>query len=184
MFLPASDLLRMTPHQPDRSKENPKTQRAKAGPVLLRLGSMAASWVGRHRVFALGALLLLLVAVIVGLSTLAEKEQHTISAIPDEGQERIEVQVLNATGEKNLALEVTEYLRGRGFDVVELGNADMPQSAATVVIDRCGRPEPARRVAAALGVPSPQVVSKPDRGLYLDVTVVLGRDFRKLQPKE
>lgn len=133
---------------------------------------------------ALGATLAGLLGIIVVLSVLGGGGATPASSAPPRGKDRVEVQVLNAAGERNLALRVTEFLRHEGFDVVELGNAEMPRSATTVVIDRCGDPSAARRVAAALGVDPAQVVSKPDPGLYLDVTVVLGRDFRKLTPME
>ena len=87
---------------------------------------------------------------------------------------RIRVQVRNASGIPGAAAHVTEYLREAGFDVVDFGNAEESDLAGTVVIDRVGVPGPAREVAAALqGVP---IRSDVDTTLYLDVTVLVGRD--------
>lgn len=87
---------------------------------------------------------------------------------------RIRVQVRNGSGIPGAAAEVTEYLRDAGFDVVDFGNAEEFDEPRTVVIDRAGARGRALEVAAALrGVP---VRSDVDTTLYLDVTVLVGRD--------
>ena len=87
---------------------------------------------------------------------------------------RIRVEVRNGSGIPGAASDVTAYLRDAGFDVVDFGNAEEFDVARTVVIDRVGAPERAREVAAVLrGVP---IRSGPDSTLYLDVTVLVGRD--------
>ncbi|HJR53459.1 MAG TPA: LytR C-terminal domain-containing protein [Gemmatimonadota bacterium] len=87
---------------------------------------------------------------------------------------RIRVQVRNGSGIPGAAGEVTEYLRDAGFDVVDFGNAEEFDEPRTVVIDRVGARDRALEVAAALrGVP---VRSEVDTTLYLDVTVLVGRD--------
>ena len=86
---------------------------------------------------------------------------------------RTRVEVLNGTTRPGLARSVTQRLRDAGFDVVYFGNG--PRTDSTVVLDRAGRPEVARAVAEALGVR--QVRSRPDPGLYLDATVILGADW-------
>lgn len=88
---------------------------------------------------------------------------------------RIRVEVLNATRTRGLARRATFYLRDRGFDVVEMGNAS-EQRDSTLVIDRSGHPEWARRVARAMG--NAPVVSRPDSSRYLDVTVLIGASWR------
>ena len=87
---------------------------------------------------------------------------------------RIKVEVLNGTKTKGLARRATLYLRNRGFDVVGAGTETEPR-ATTVVYDRSSHPEWARLVARALNAP---VVNKPDSSRYLDVTVILGADWR------
>lgn len=87
---------------------------------------------------------------------------------------RIKVEVLNGTKTPGLARRATRYLRGRGFDVVGAGTNSEPR-ATTVVYDRSSHPEWARLVARALNAP---VVNRPDSSRYLDVTVILGGDWR------
>ena len=93
---------------------------------------------------------------------------------------RIRVEVLNAGGEPGMARMATDQLRDRGFDVVYFGNAESFGRDSTVVLDRSGRLEAARAVGDALRAPS--VLSEPDTNLYLDVTVLLGREWTPASP--
>jgi hypothetical protein len=91
---------------------------------------------------------------------------------------RIRVQVRNGSGIPGAAAQVTEYLREAGFDVVDFGNAEGFDEPRTVVIDRVGDRDRALEVAAVLrGVP---IRSEVDTSLYLDVTVLVGRDAEAL----
>ena len=87
---------------------------------------------------------------------------------------RIKVEVLNGTRTKGLARRATQYLRDRGFDVVGSGTNIEPR-ATTVVYNRSSHPEWARLVARALNATA---VNQPDSSRYLDVTVILGADWR------
>lgn len=88
---------------------------------------------------------------------------------------RIRVEVLNASSVQGLARRATFFLRDRGFDVVEAGNA-AEKHDSTIVLDRSHNPEWARLVANAMGgVP---VAEAPDSTLYLDVTVLVGPAWR------
>jgi hypothetical protein len=87
---------------------------------------------------------------------------------------RIKVEVLNATKTRGLARSATSYLRDRGFDVVGSGNVS-EQRTSTIVYDRSSHPEWARLVARAMNAP---VVERPDSSRYLDVTVLIGANWR------
>ncbi|MDE3054572.1 MAG: LytR C-terminal domain-containing protein [Gemmatimonadota bacterium] len=89
--------------------------------------------------------------------------------------ERVRVEVLNATATRGLARAATFVLRRAGFDVVLIGTAGRQQDS-TVVLDRSGHPEWAARVARALG--GARVETRPDSTFYVDVTVLLGRTWR------
>lgn len=89
--------------------------------------------------------------------------------------ERVRVEVLNASGVPGLARKGTEVLRDGGFDVVSYGNAPGFAPDTSLVLDRVGRMELARAVADAVQVP--RVYARPDSNVYVDVTVVLGRDW-------
>jgi hypothetical protein len=142
--------------------------------------------VKRLPIWGLGATLLvvavLAVSLVAGLGRGGEAAptgaaQGTAGAVRAEG--RVRVEVLNAAGSAGLARLATHTLRSAGFDVVYFGNAAGERADSSVVIDRVGDVASARSVAAALGIE--RVVSQPDSTLYLDVSVVLGREWR---PKE
>jgi hypothetical protein len=94
----------------------------------------------------------------------------------------IQLDVLNGSGVPKLSQRFTDYLRARGFDVVEMGNYKDSKVENTRVIDRAGHLEAAQQVAEALGVQKSGVVRQIDRNSFLDVTVVIGKDFRLLKP--
>ena len=94
----------------------------------------------------------------------------------------IQLDVLNGSGTPRLGQRFTDYLRARGFDVVEMGNYKESGVEFTRVIDRAGDPAAARQVAEALGVAKDRVIQQIDKNVYLDVSVVIGKDFKSLKP--
>ncbi len=123
--------------------------------------------------------LVLLVYVLVKNAAAPSAEP---SIVEDGSTRIIQLDVLNGAGQPRLAQRLTDYLRSRGFDVVELGNFSRSDVEETIVYDRAGNLQAAQQVAAALGLPPERAVEKLDTTLYLDVTVVIGRDFHRLQP--
>ena len=95
---------------------------------------------------------------------------------------RVRVEVLNAGGIDGLARDATDYLRDSGFDVVNFGNVQDFGDDSSVVLDRVGRYETARAVAEVLGIDN--VLSEPDSNLYVDVSVLLGSEWRRPDPPE
>ncbi len=93
--------------------------------------------------------------------------------IPGE-DERVTVEVLNATGVDGLARAMTRHLRHQGIDVVYVGTAAMDTLSETFIAVRRGDTTVAARVREALGVG--RVVAQPDPRLLLDASVFLGRD--------
>lgn len=93
--------------------------------------------------------------------------------VPDDV--RVKVEVLNASGQRGLARRATFALRDAGFDVVRFAN-DPVFRDSTLVLSRSGRDDWAQLVARALG--GARVEARPDTSRYLDVTVLLGRDWR------
>ena len=88
---------------------------------------------------------------------------------------RVRVEVLNGGGVSGRAGQATDALRDAGFDVVLFGNAGTFDQDSSVVLDRVGGLDAARAVADVLGIHN--VRSELDSNLYLDVSVVLGRDW-------
>jgi hypothetical protein len=88
---------------------------------------------------------------------------------------RVRVQVINATTTNGLARRATRWLRDRGFDVVEIGGT-RERLDSSLVLDRSGHPDWARRAARAMG--GARVEARPDSSRYLDLTVLVGRAWR------
>jgi hypothetical protein len=106
----------------------------------------------------------------------AGPEQEVVKPPPPAAPgERIRVEVLNGGGMQGAARRATERLRDAGFDVVLTGNANTFDQDSSVVYDRMGRTDWAEAVAEALGIHNVEV--RPDTNLYVDVSVVLGRDW-------
>lgn len=145
----------------------------------------------RFQTAALAATLLLVAGLVVSMAlglgpdagsraAAAPEEVPDVPAARTPPGERVRVEVLNAAGVPGLARVATRTLRERGFDVVYFGNARGFAPESTLVIDRVGRAETAREVAAALEVE--RVLSRPDSTLLLEVTVVIGRDWKGAPP--
>jgi hypothetical protein len=88
---------------------------------------------------------------------------------------RVQVEVLNGTRRQGAARTATRMLRSHGLDVVFLGNADSLEDSTRVIVRR-GDPARARYIASALG--AGKVVVQSDTFRRVDVSVILGEDFR------
>jgi hypothetical protein len=90
-------------------------------------------------------------------------------------EHRVTVEVLNGTRRAGVARAATRLLRRGGLDVVYFGNADEAVDSTRVIVRR-GDPARGRDVRLALGVG--RIVAEPDTLRRVDVSVVLGADFR------
>lgn len=96
--------------------------------------------------------------------------------------EQIQVNVMNGCGEDGVARQTMDYLRARGFDVVEITNYDHFAVERSFLIDRVGDTLSAHKVAYALGIPDSLIVEERDSTLYLRSSIVLGNDYAILKP--
>lgn len=94
----------------------------------------------------------------------------------------IQLDVLNGCGARGAGAKFTSFLRGSGFDVVELRNYSSSGVERTIVIDRVGNLAAARKVAAALGVAEANVVQQLNPDYLVAVSVVIGADHQSLNP--
>jgi len=96
--------------------------------------------------------------------------------------EIIQVEVLNGCGVGGIADRFTDFLRNNKFDVVNMSNYIRFDLDETIVIDRTGNKANALFVAKALGVKSENVIQQLNNDYFLDVSIVIGRDYYTLQP--
>ncbi len=93
----------------------------------------------------------------------------------------IQVDVVNASGVDRAGRHTMEYLRERGFDVVELSTSGTKVDTSTI-IDRVGDRTSALKVASVLGIADSVVYSEIDSMLFVRASVVLGQDLKRLHP--
>lgn len=137
---------------------------------------------------AIWALVLINVSLIVSLVSnfFASPNEKPVSTYPkatDVKNEIITVEVLNACGVQGLANDITQFLREKNFDVVNVGNYpggfDLEQ---TFIFDRVSLNSIyAQQVGKALGVAEKQIAPQLDESLQLKVTVIIGKDYHKLK---
>ncbi|HYQ87454.1 MAG TPA: LytR C-terminal domain-containing protein [Bacteroidota bacterium] len=97
-------------------------------------------------------------------------------------QKIIQLDVLNGSGGRGVAAKFMNYLRGHGFDVVEMKNYKLSNIPRTLVVDRVGNRAAAQRVASALGVSERNVIQQINPDYFVDVSVIIGGDYSSLQP--
>lgn len=138
------------------------------------------------------------ILVLLGISayfifSLYSKPEHTttppetINQIPEsttsQFSERIQIDVRNASGVSGLAADFTDFLRKNGFDVVEMGNFETSEEELTLILDRKGNNlNNMKKIASALGVHEKNIIQQVNKELFLDATVVIGKDFKELKP--
>lgn len=96
--------------------------------------------------------------------------------------EIIQVEVLNGCGVSGVADRFTDYLRDRKFDVVNIGNYITFDVMETMVIDRIGNLTNAKKVAEALGIKPGRAFSQLNSDYFLDVSIIIGKDYHELNP--
>ena len=136
-------------------------------------------------------LLILLFAVVLAYSFLdrfvihpSMESERTEKDAPTKIEKQIQVSVRNECGVKDIAMDFTFYLRKRGFDVVETTNGSVFDREFTTVVDAAGNFRNAVKFAQALGVKKQNVVTKLDPKSYVDVEVLIGKDYQSLKPNE
>ena len=100
----------------------------------------------------------------------------------EEGEGIIQIDVMNGCGDAGMASKCSSFLRARGFDVVEMRNYKTFDLDHSMVIDRMGNRENAERVARALGVGTKNIIQQINQDYYVDVSVVIGKDYTSLRP--
>lgn len=120
-------------------------------------------------------------------NTLTDKPVDWTTETPKNGEvaaEIIQLDVLNGCGASGVAQQFTDFLRKRNFDVVQSTNYKTFDVEESLVIDRTGDLETARKVAYALGIEDKNIVQQINPDYYLNVSVVIGRDYDKLKPSK
>ncbi len=143
---------------------------------------------GRWRVRVLEGVIIFLVGLnaylvysVATSSAFSTSAVRSAESVVDPSAFHIQVEVLNGCGEQGIGQRAMRFLRERGFDVVNIDNADHFEYRETVVLDRRGTDGPseaARAVGNALGTQYVLLQRNDDR--LVDVSVVIGKDYDEL----
>lgn len=109
-------------------------------------------------------------------------DQEPVAPDAKGAEDIIQVDVRNGCGVSGVADRYTDYLRSKGFDVADIGNYVSSDVDETLIIDRIGNMANAYKVAKSLGIKNENVIQQLNRDYFIDVTVVIGKDYFSLTP--
>lgn len=95
----------------------------------------------------------------------------------------IQLEVLNGCGASGVADKITDFLRKNHVDVVQIGNYISFDIDKSLVIDRTGNNANAERIADILGIDHKNIVKQVSEDYFLDVSLVIGKDYNQLISK-
>lgn len=121
-------------------------------------------------------------AISKGNNNNTETADTTKKRITNQPNLSIQIDLLNGTGENRIAAKFRDYLKDKGFDIVDMGNYKSSDVEKTLVIDKTGDISKAKRVAEALGISSRNVIQQINKSQFLDATVIIGKDYTQLKP--
>lgn len=157
----------------DSSPSKSKTKRSSPLNLLLNFA-----------IVALGAVVLFLAYSFISTTMVDTRVDPYVGDNQTSKGEVIQLDVLNGCGTAGAAQRFTDYLRKRNFDVVQLGNYSTFDVERTLVIDRVGDLKTAKKVAHALGIDEKNIIQQISPDYYLDVSVVIGKDYDDLKPSK
>ena len=88
--------------------------------------------------------------------------------------------MLNGCGVSGTGQKMTTFVRGLGYDVVEMGNYKSFNVEESLVIDRSGKIEIAKKLAEQLGIAEKNVVQQISPEYFVTASIVIGKDFQNL----
>ncbi|MFH1194593.1 MAG: LytR C-terminal domain-containing protein [bacterium] len=100
----------------------------------------------------------------------------------DVASEIIQAEIQNGCGVSGVADRFTDYLRKNDIDIVGSGNYISFDIDETMIIDRIGNKANAEKIAGILGVNKKNVIQQLNDDYFLDVSVIIGKDYFKLNP--
>jgi len=104
------------------------------------------------------------------------------SSLEQNASDIIQAEVLNGCGVGGVADRFTDFLRMKNLDVVKSGNYISDDVGVSLVIDRSGNMANAFKTAKILGIKSENVIQQLNKDYFLDVTIVIGKDYFNLAP--
>jgi len=94
-------------------------------------------------------------------------------------KKNMQIEVLNGCGVDGVADMFTDYLRTKNFDVVNTGNYRSYNIDNSIIIDRTGNIFNAEYLAEVIGIDNKQVIQQKNKNYFLDVTLIIGKDYKQ-----
>jgi hypothetical protein len=120
----------------------------------------------------------LLVVILAG--SLAHDTISRLDAADLTNEATVVIEVLNGCGRGGIGEKICEFLSGKGFDVMFVGNADDFLYERTLVVDRAGDRTKALGIADLLGAGT--VITQVNPSSFVEATLVLGKDVAGIAP--
>ncbi|MFB3056133.1 MAG: LytR C-terminal domain-containing protein [Ignavibacteriaceae bacterium] len=95
-------------------------------------------------------------------------------------KKNMQIEVVNGCGVDGVADRFTDYLRKKNFDVVNTGNYRSFNIDNSIVIDRTGDIINAEYLAEVIGIDNKQVIQQKNKNYFLDVSLIIGKDYKQL----
>lgn len=90
-----------------------------------------------------------------------------------------EVEVLDATGSTKKALDVVQFLRSKGYDVVEYRRLlNEPIDKSYIIVYNSTKLEDGKKIAALLSIDQKRISTKSDPKALVDISVLIAKDIR------
>ncbi len=89
---------------------------------------------------------------------------------------------MNGCGVSGIAEKITDHLRSNNIDVVSLGNYRSFEIENSIIIGRNEKFHNAEMVAAIVGLDKNEIIQQLNPDYLLDVTFILGKDYKNLIP--
>jgi hypothetical protein len=109
-------------------------------------------------------------------------DKYVISENKEVASEIIQVDVLNGCGVGGVADRFTDFLRTKNVDVVGIKNYISFDVDETMVVDRTGNEANAKRIANLLGIKNDNIITQLNKDYFIDVSIIVGRDYFNLTP--
>ena len=93
---------------------------------------------------------------------------------------RIQVEVLNGCGQIYMAVMYQNFLRDEGFDVMNAKNADSFDFDFSKIILHKDNMEMALFLSEIMGINDSLIIKDLDQSLMIDLSIVIGKDFKEL----
>ncbi|MCR4408192.1 MAG: LCP family protein [Anaerolineae bacterium] len=107
-----------------------------------------------------------------------ELDKTEVEVLDHLAAEQARIAVQNGTTTGSLATHTAAFLKERGFQVVQYGNADRFDYSQTMIIDYSGKPYTVDRLAQLFHIPESNIQRPSGVSSDVDILLIIGQDFQ------